>query len=32
MMLDLMITGLAIAVDPLPVTAFVLVLSARRGI
>ncbi|WP_369244016.1 GAP family protein [Streptomyces sp. R41] len=32
MVLDLMLIGLAIAVDPLPVTAFVLVLSARRGI
>ncbi|MFI7413903.1 GAP family protein [Streptomyces sp. NPDC049627] len=32
MVLDLMIIGLAVTVDPLPVTAFVLVLSARRGI
>ncbi|MGI5379904.1 GAP family protein [Streptomyces sp. CA-251387] len=32
MVLDLMLIGLAIAADPLPLTAFVLVLSAPRGI
>lgn len=32
MVLDLVLIGLAITLDPLPVTAFVLVLSARGGI
>ncbi|MET9408609.1 GAP family protein [Streptomyces sp. NPDC002935] len=32
MVLDLVIIGMVIALDPLPVTGFVLVLSARKGI
>lgn len=32
MVLDLLLIGLAIALDPLPVTGFVLVLSSRKGI
>ena len=32
MVLDLVLIGLAIALDPLPLTAFVVVLPSRRGV
>ncbi|MFI6146982.1 GAP family protein [Streptomyces sp. NPDC051109] len=32
MVLDLLLIGLAIALDPIPVTAFILLLSAERGV
>jgi threonine/homoserine/homoserine lactone efflux protein len=32
MVLDLLLIGLAIALDPLPLTAFVVVLTAKRGV
>ena len=32
MVLDLLLIGLAITLEPFPVTAFILILSARKGI
>ena len=32
MVLDLVLIGLAIAVDPLPLTPFMVVLPSRRGV
>jgi hypothetical protein len=32
MVLDLVLIGLAIALDPLPLTAFIVILLSRRGL